>query len=114
VISDAKDAHIQVLTAAVRTHVAGSRQVTMSACNQLDEVRYCHIGPFGRVAPRNALGGRVYVVGKDKAAGVLVRSSLPCADWGVTENRKAFENELWRAAFPAGPQLAAASSRTYH
>jgi hypothetical protein len=37
------------------------------------------------------------VVGKDGATGALARSSLPYADWGVTENRKAFKNQLWRA-----------------
>lgn len=94
---DSRDAHVQVLTAEVRTLVVGSRQVTMSVYNQLDEVRYCHIEPFGRVAPRDALNGWVYVVGKDGATGALARSSLPYADWGVTENRKAFKNQLWRA-----------------
>lgn len=56
---DAKDAHVQVLTAEVRTLVVGSRQVTMSVYCQLDEVRYCHIERFGGVAPRNALDGWV-------------------------------------------------------
>ena len=94
---DRHDAHVQVLTAQVRTLVVGSRQVTMSVYNQLDEVRYRDIEPFGRVTPRDALDGWVYVVGRDKETGVLIRASLPFADWGVTENRKAFENELWRA-----------------
>ena len=39
-------------------------------------MRYCHIEPFGRVALRNALDDWVYMAGKDKAADVLVSSSL--------------------------------------
>jgi hypothetical protein len=94
---DAKGAHVQVLTAEVRTFVVGSRRVTISVYNQLDEVRYCHIEPFGRVAPQNALDGWVYVVGKDKAAGCTCQVIVALRGLGVTENRKAFENELWRA-----------------
>lgn len=45
---DAKHAHLQVLTAGVGTLEVGSRQVTMSVYNQLDEVQFCHIELFGR------------------------------------------------------------------
>jgi hypothetical protein len=70
----------------------------MSGCNQLDEVRYCHIEPFGHVAPRNALDGWVYLVGKDKAADVLVRSSLPCADWGSQRSLRTQIEQLHQSA----------------
>jgi len=55
--------------------MVGSRQVTLSVYNQLDEVPYTDIEPFGRVRPRDAERGRVCVVGRDKESGVLVRSS---------------------------------------
>jgi hypothetical protein len=71
---DAKDAHVQVLTAEVRTLVVGSRQVTMSVYNQLDLVEPWDIEPFGRVAPRDGYYWRTYVVGRRRENGSLVRS----------------------------------------
>lgn len=71
---DAKDAHVQVLTAEVRTLVVGSRQVTLSVYDQLDEVSYEDIEPFGRVHPKDASDLVVRVVGRDRETGALVRS----------------------------------------
>ena len=75
---DARDAHVQVLTAEVRTLVVGSRQVTMSVYNQPDEVDPDDIQPFGRVRPR---GGDDYIwlVGRHEASGALVRAKIPAS-----------------------------------
>jgi hypothetical protein len=86
---DAKDAHVQVLTAEVRTLVVGSRQVTMSVYGQLDEVCPGDIEPFGRVSPREACGDWVYVVGRDVSTGALVRSCLPFSNMGLAKMRYA-------------------------
>jgi hypothetical protein len=56
-------ARVEVLTAEVRVLMVGSRQVTMSVYNQLDQVKPGEIEPFGRVAPRDAGSGWVNVVG---------------------------------------------------
>ncbi len=74
---DTREAHVQVLTAEVRTLVVGSRQVTMSVYNQLDDVPPQKIEPFGRVRPRTVHGPFIFVVGCDKATGSLVRSHIP-------------------------------------
>jgi hypothetical protein len=69
------DAHVQVLTAEMRTLMVGSRQVTMSVYNQLDEVDdHTEIEPFGRVCPKDGYYWRTYVVGRDRKNGALVRS----------------------------------------
>ena len=71
-------ARVEVLTAEVRVLMVGSRQVTMSVYNQLDTVAVSEIEPFGRVAPRDAGYGEVYIVGastRDADRGTLVRSS---------------------------------------
>jgi len=82
------DAHVQVLTAEVRTLMVGSRQVTMSVYEQLDIVKPEVIEPFGRVSGRRAHCGDGWggasrdcpgadcldVVGVHQATGALVRS----------------------------------------
>jgi hypothetical protein len=70
-------ARVEVLTAEVRVLMVGSRQVTMSVYNQLDRVALSQIEPFGRVHPRDAEPGMIYVVGastRDADRGTLVRS----------------------------------------
>jgi hypothetical protein len=44
---------VSVLTAEVHTLMVGSRQVTMSVWNQLDQVRDELIKPMGRVRPKD-------------------------------------------------------------
>jgi hypothetical protein len=74
---NARDARVQVLTAEVRTLMVGSRQVTMSVYNQLDEIHPSGVIPFGRVTPRGADTRLfIYVVGK-KPDGELCRSHIP-------------------------------------
>jgi hypothetical protein len=77
---NAKDARVQVLTAEVRTLVVGSRQVTMSVYNQLDEVDYDEIEPFGRVSPKDAEPAFIYTVGRRRDARDLVR---PAGFWSA-------------------------------
>ena len=70
-------ARVEVLTAEVRVLMVGSRQITLSVYAQLDHVDPGEVDPFGRVAPRNAVPGWIYVVGasaRDADAGTLVRS----------------------------------------
>ena len=73
---DAQDAHVQVLTAEVRTLVAGSRQVTLSVYEQLDEVSYDDVEPFGRVSPRGGEKWKYNVVGRNTNNGTLVRAGV--------------------------------------
>jgi len=91
-----REAHVQVLTAEVRTLVVGSRQVTMSVYNQLDAVPPGSIEPFGRVNPKDANEKWMFVVGRHVASGVLVRSSvhrLPesLEDWHWESLKNAFD-----------------------
>lgn len=76
--TDPHQAHVQVLTAEVRTLVIGSRQVTMSVYNQLDTAPPDQIEPFGRV---NLSGDDthwfLFAVGRHATTGALVRSHLP-------------------------------------
>ena len=66
-------ARVEVLTAEVRTLVVGSRQVTLSVYNQLDDVHPRDIEPFGRVSPKGAEYWKIHVVGRDEQ-GALVRA----------------------------------------
>lgn len=70
-------ATVEVLAAEVRVLMVGSRQVTLSVYGQLDEQAAADVEPFGRVNPKDAEPDRVYVVGRDREAGVLVRSKTP-------------------------------------
>ena len=75
-------ARVEVLTAEVRVLMVGSRQVTMSVYDQLDQVKPGEIEPFGRVAPRDAGSGWVNVVGvsaRDADRGTLVRATCQSA-----------------------------------
>lgn len=74
---DTREAHVQVLTAEVRTLVVGSRQVTMSVYNQLDNVPPGSVEPFGRVTPKDWTWLFLHVVGRHTATGALVRSYVP-------------------------------------
>jgi len=71
-------ARVELLTAEVRVLMVGSRQVTLSVYGQLDTVKPGEIEPFGRVRPRAADPGWIYVVGcsaRRADAGTLVRSA---------------------------------------
>lgn len=72
-----RSTHVQVLTAEVRTLVVGSRQVTMSVYNQLDDVAPAEIEPFGRVNPKDTRPDMIYVVGRHVITGALVSSDVP-------------------------------------
>jgi hypothetical protein len=65
-------ARVEVLTAAVRVLMVGSRQVTLSVYNQLDLVDAFDIEPMGRVRAREGEG----LVGADPD-GNLVRADFP-------------------------------------
>ena len=70
-------ARVDVLTAEVRVLMVGSRQVTLSVYAQLDQVEFDEIEPFGRIAPRDAARGCLYVVGasiRNADRGTLVRA----------------------------------------
>lgn len=75
-------AEVETLVAEVRTLMVGSRQVTMSVFNQLDECRT--LIPFGRVRSKEP---GLWLVGKDPDSSALVRRqiyqpSLPYLDPG--------------------------------
>jgi hypothetical protein len=75
-------AEVETLVAEVRTLMVGSRQVTMSVFNQLDECR--DLIPFGRVRCKEP---GLWLVGKHPDSGALVRlqnryPSLPYAEDG--------------------------------
>jgi hypothetical protein len=78
-------ATVEVLAAEVRVLMVGSRQVTMSVYNQLDEVIPYLIEPFGRVAPKDAGYGWIYVVGRHRADGTLVSSRIPVDVQTITD-----------------------------
>lgn len=61
---DERRAHVQRVTATIRTLVIGTHQVTLSVYAQLDECPAELIQPFGRVRPRAASRWHTYVVGR--------------------------------------------------
>jgi hypothetical protein len=71
------EATVAVLAAELKTLVIGARQVTIGIWSQLDEVPDDEIIPFGRVSPPGNHEPVLWVVGKHKKNGSLVRSSLP-------------------------------------
>lgn len=71
------NARVQVLAAEVRTLMVGSRQVTLSVYGQLDTVSADDIEPFGRVRPKDMQLDYIYLIGKHRRTGVLVRSVVP-------------------------------------
>jgi len=70
-------ATVETLTAEVRVLMVSSRQVTMSVYGQLDHVEYDEIEPFGRVTPKDAQAGDIYIIGRHAKTGELVSSWLP-------------------------------------
>ena len=77
-MSDSPTATVETLTATVREVVVDGRRVTMSAYNQLDEVTPDEVIPMGRVRPKNRHEyAFVYVIGKHRDTGDLVRSYVP-------------------------------------
>jgi hypothetical protein len=81
-MTDSTMATVEVLTAEVRTLMVGSRQVTLSVYNQLDEVEYPDIEPFGRVRAKGSMPAVIQVVGRSPG-GHLVRSSIPSEPWEI-------------------------------
>jgi hypothetical protein len=80
-----RTAHVETLTAEVRTLVVGSRQVTLSVLQQLDTVHPVAIDAMGRVRPRDASSDTVQVVGANRRTGELIRSWLPTrVSWAAT------------------------------
>jgi hypothetical protein len=76
-MSNSTTATVETLTAEVRVLMLGSRQVTLSVYGQLDCVPHSQIEPFGRVRPKDADRSDIWVVGRPKADGSLVRSRAP-------------------------------------
>ena len=72
-------ATVQTLQASVQTLLVGTRQVTMSVYLQLDTVPAGEMQPFGRVRPRDAQPGWLYLVGRHTETGSLVRAVCPSA-----------------------------------
>jgi hypothetical protein len=82
-MADNTTAVVETITAEVRTLMVGSRQVTASVYNQLDFAETYMIIPFGRVTPKDATPGYVYIAGKHKHTGELVRSRTPCDEYTI-------------------------------
>lgn len=76
-MSDTATATVEVLTAEVRVLMVGSRQVTLSVYNQLDDVPHRLIEPFGRVNPRDRESSVICVVGRQIETGTLARARTP-------------------------------------
>jgi hypothetical protein len=74
------DARVTTVTAEVKSMMVGSRQVTLSVYGQLDFIGASVITPMGRVKPKDAEWGYVYIVGKHSATGQLARARTPLAD----------------------------------
>lgn len=72
-----KTATVETLTAEVRVLMVGSRQVTLSVYSQLDYADFEDIESFGRVRPKDAQLDYIYLVGRYRETGTLVRSSVP-------------------------------------
>jgi len=101
-----QEATVNVLAAEVRTLMIGARQVTLSVWKQLDLVSADEIIPFGRVSPGDGTYGLrvwhgpvVWIVGRHKDTGTLVRSQLPLNDFGMAEHVRSHKNGL------TGPEL---------
>lgn len=71
-----KTAHVELLTAKVRVLMVGSRQVTLSVYRQLDNVEPEDIEAFGRTADSRDGDTYLYVIGRDRNTGALVRSGV--------------------------------------
>jgi hypothetical protein len=75
-MTGSKTATVETLTAEVRVLMVGSRQVTLSVYGQLDFTAPQIIEPFGRVRPKDAEEGYLYLVGRNPA-GELVKARAP-------------------------------------
>jgi len=82
-------ARVEVLRAEVRVLMVGSRQVTMSVFNQLDEVSWRDIEPMGRVSAKDGPA----LIGVD-AGGVLVRSRFPVGGYRTAALCKQYEHGM--------------------
>ncbi len=98
-------AKVEVLTAEVRVLMVGSRQVTLSVYNQLDRIPHRQIDPFGRVNPKDAQEGHVYVVGRDRETGVLARAVTP--RWGEELDQAPYRRAAEQLALTAVRRFAA-------
>lgn len=87
-MADSTTAVVETITAEVRVLMVGSRQVTAGVYGQLDMVEPCEIIPFGRVTPKDAQAGHVYIAGKHKETGELVRSCTPCSEDKIWDKAK--------------------------
>jgi hypothetical protein len=85
-------ATVATLTAEVRVLMVGSRQVTMSVYNQLDTADRQDAELFGRVSPKYAQPGYLYLVGRHRDNGSLVRMRIA----GSAATIEA-ESDLWLA-----------------
>lgn len=89
-------ATVETLAAEVRVLMVGNRQVTLSVYRQLDIVLPEMIEPFGRVndskdAEVRRVPYSIFVVGKHRETGALVRSEIK---WGHEANDHARELPL--------------------
>jgi len=103
-MSGPAEATVTTLLAEVKTLMIGTRQVTLSVFSQLDRIADDLIIPFGRVSPPGNQEAVVWVAGRHKDNGTLVRSSLPLGYAGREDYvRKALGGEFrglpasWRA-----------------
>jgi len=94
---NSKTATVETLTAEVQVLMIGSRQVTMSVYNQLDWAELDKIELFGRVRPREAQRGIIYLVGKTTDTGQLVRSRALTESMD-TPFRSMWENKIISSA----------------
>lgn len=64
-------AHVEMLTASVKTLMVGSRQITLSIAKQLDVVPFEEVDVWGRIKIRDVNG--VDLIGIHRRTGNLVR-----------------------------------------
>lgn len=81
-------AHVEMLTAQVRTLMVGSRQITLSIAKQLDWVEFKDVIPFGRVRIRKT--HLIDVIGIHRKTGDLVLASIECK---FMYDKEYYENE---------------------
>ena len=79
--NDKQTAHVETLTATVRTLVVGSRQVTLSVARQLDWVDITELNVMGRV--RLSKGDHTEVIGSKVKDGSLAIARLSWGHWAM-------------------------------
>lgn len=72
---------VETLTAEVRALMIGRRQVTLSVYRQLDTAPWDDVEPFGRVRDGKDTAAGIYIVGRHRETGDLVRSSIDRDSW---------------------------------